>query len=103
MDDQEPLTDLKTTDLAALDDDELKHSKMRGPLLGVKITGDINVPRGEYTFIVHDLGANGTIRIADEEPFKGARVVRGVAHIAGELMQQGKLIDAVYRVFMKLI
>jgi len=74
-------------DLAKLDNEEMIHTKMSGPLLGVKITGDINVPRGEYTFIVSDMGPEGTLRIATEQPFTGARVVGAVSHCAGDLMQ----------------
>ncbi|KAK5111131.1 hypothetical protein LTR62_005330 [Meristemomyces frigidus] len=55
----------------------------RGRLEAIKITGDPNIPRGEYTFIAPDIGEGGFLRVADEEIFKGARVVRSVGHIAG--------------------
>lgn len=53
-----------------------------GRLEAIKLTGDPNIPRGEYTFIAPDIGSGGLIRIADEEVFRGARVVRSAGHIA---------------------
>ncbi|KAG9722739.1 hypothetical protein KCU59_g16509, partial [Aureobasidium melanogenum] len=49
----------------------------------IKLTGDPNVPRGEYTFIAPDISDGGLVRIADEAAFRGARVVRSAGHIAG--------------------
>ncbi|CAG5179532.1 uncharacterized protein ALTATR162_LOCUS9333 [Alternaria atra] len=54
----------------------------RGRIEAVKLTGDPNIPRGEYTFIAPDIGRNGLIRVAKEEIFKGARIVKSVGHIA---------------------
>lgn len=62
----------------------------RGRLEAVKITGDINVPRGEYTFIAEDIGSAGYIRTAQEERFKGARIVNSQGHVAARGFQQGK-------------
>ncbi|KAI9708906.1 MAG: hypothetical protein M1820_003600 [Bogoriella megaspora] len=55
-----------------------------GRIEAIKLTGDIYVPPGEYSFIVPDIGPGGLIGIADEDPFKGSRVMRSVAQIAGE-------------------
>ncbi|KAF2476678.1 uncharacterized protein BDR25DRAFT_209946 [Lindgomyces ingoldianus] len=54
----------------------------RGRIEAIKLTGDPNIPRGEYTFIAPDIGANGLVRIATEDMFKGARIVKSVGHIA---------------------
>ncbi|KAF2192193.1 hypothetical protein K469DRAFT_554839 [Zopfia rhizophila CBS 207.26] len=54
----------------------------KGRIEAIKLTGDPNIPRGEYTFIAPDIGPNGLVRIASEDIFKGARVVKSVGHIA---------------------
>ena len=53
-----------------------------GRLEAIKLTGDSHVPRGEYTWIAEDIGPKGLIRIADEEIFKGARVVNSRGNTA---------------------
>ncbi|RMY27922.1 hypothetical protein D0866_09798 [Hortaea werneckii] len=45
-----------------------------GRLEAIKLTGDPNIPRCEYTFIAPDIGHKGFVRVCDEEMFKGARV-----------------------------
>ncbi|WPG98079.1 Hypothetical protein R9X50_00086500 [Acrodontium crateriforme] len=54
-----------------------------GRLEAIKLTGDPNIPRGEYTFIAPDIGRGGLMRVADEPIFRGARVVRSAGHMAG--------------------
>lgn len=54
----------------------------RGGLAGIKLTGDPNVPRGEYTFVARDIGEEGFVKVADEEEFAGARVVKAKGHVA---------------------
>ena len=61
----------------------------RGRLEAIKLTGDVNVPRGEFTWITEDLGHRGLLRVADEQMFKGARVVRSWGHIAGRGFHNG--------------
>ncbi|KAL8672789.1 MAG: hypothetical protein Q9224_007555, partial [Gallowayella concinna] len=45
-----------------------------GRLEAIKLTGDPNVPRGEYTWVAEDIGSGGLLRISNEKMFKGARV-----------------------------
>ena len=61
----------------------------RGRLEAVKLTGDPNIPRGEYTFIAPDIGPDGLIRVASEDLFKGARIVKSVGHIAARGFREG--------------
>ena len=61
----------------------------RGRLEAIKLTGDPNVPRGEYTFVVDDLGQDGFIGLASEPPFNGVRAVKSKGHVAGTGFVQG--------------
>lgn len=58
-----------------------------GRIEAIKLTGDPNVPRGEYTFIAPNIGE--TLRIADEDVFRGARVVKSAGHIAARGFREG--------------
>lgn len=71
--------------------DNDRHTQPRGRLEAIKLTGDINVPRAEYTFIAPEIGDAGLVRIADEEPFVGARIVRSAGHIASRGFIDGEL------------
>ncbi|KAF2402827.1 hypothetical protein EJ06DRAFT_310524 [Trichodelitschia bisporula] len=80
--------------------DNLKEGEpvCEGPLVGVKLTGDENVPAGGIAFIAPDIGSGGTARRAWEPPFNGARVVRStVQHVVTETndydMSQLFLVD----------
>lgn len=66
-----------------------EHDIYQGRIEAIKLTGDINIPRGEYTFIAPNIG-NDFIRVANEEPFKGARIVKSVGHIAVRGFRHGK-------------
>lgn len=61
-----------------------------GRIEAIKLTGDPNIPRGEYTFIAPDIGHGGFVRIADEIPFRGARIVRSAGHVAGRGFRHGE-------------
>jgi hypothetical protein len=69
---------------------EEDESIYRGRLEAVKLTGDPNIPRGEYSFIAPDIGRNGLLRVASEDMFKGARIVKSVGHIAARGFRDGK-------------
>lgn len=66
-----------------------------GRIEAVKLTGDPNIPRGEYTFIAPDIGRNGLLRVASEEMFKGARIVKSVGHIAARGFRDGSQLHNV--------
>jgi Cyclin D1 binding domain len=62
----------------------------RGRLEAIKLTGDLNVPRGEYTFVADDLGERGFVGVAQEPPFQGIRVVSSKGHVAGTGFHNGE-------------
>lgn len=66
----------------------------RGRLEAIKLTGDPNVPRGEYTFLAADLGVDGFVGIAQGPPFQGARVVKSQGHVAGVGFMGGEIIHS---------
>lgn len=65
-----------------------------GRLEAIKLTGDVNVPRGEYTWIAEDIGPNGLIRVANEQMFVGARTVKSWGHIAGRGYRRDRFIPS---------
>ena len=68
-----------------------------GRLECIKLTGDPNVKRGEYTWIAEDIGRGGLIRVAQEEVFRGARVIKSWVHIAARGFLDRE--SSVYQVF----
>lgn len=67
------------SDQSESDSQGIVHS---GSLEAIKLTGDPNIPRGEISWIAEDIGRDGLIRIADEAPYQGARVVHSTGHTA---------------------
>ncbi|KAL8960134.1 MAG: hypothetical protein Q9193_003113 [Seirophora villosa] len=65
-----------------------------GRLEAIKLTGDPNVPRGEYTWVAEDIGPAGLLRIANERIFKGARVVKSLGHSAARNFRNDKFIPS---------
>jgi hypothetical protein len=59
---------------------DANQTKYTGSLVGVKLTGDTWVPRGEYAFIIPS--TDRVLRIADEAIFEGVPVVGGLGHHA---------------------
>ncbi|KAJ5669094.1 hypothetical protein N7462_010164 [Penicillium macrosclerotiorum] len=72
-----------TTTPSAPYNEEDDSEEVKGALRAIKLTGDPNVPRGEITFVAEDIGPGGLVRVADEEPFEGARIVKCLGHVAG--------------------
>ena len=64
-------------------------SVFEGRIEAIKLTGDVNVPRGEYSWFANDIGTAGFIRVAEEAPFQGARVVKSRGHLAARGFQNG--------------
>ncbi|KAJ5919807.1 hypothetical protein N7454_009642 [Penicillium verhagenii] len=65
-----------------------------GSLEAVKLTGDPNVPRGAISFVAHDIGPGGLVRVDDKEPFENARIVRCMGHVAGIGFQDDTFITS---------
>ena len=79
---------------AALDDQASCTETPSGRLEAIKLTGDVNVPRGEYTWIAEDIGPNGLIRVANEQMFLGARTVKSWGHIAAREYRHDRFIPS---------
>ena len=65
-----------------------------GRLEAIKLTGDINVPRGQYTWIAEDIGPDGLIRIGKEQMFAGARIVKSWGRIAGRGFKHDRYVPS---------
>ncbi|KAL8957469.1 MAG: hypothetical protein Q9183_006050 [Haloplaca sp. 2 TL-2023] len=69
--------------------EEGEDGSYEGRLEAIKLTGDPNVPRGEFTWVAEDIGAAGLLRVAEEKPFQGARIVRSLGHSAARGFRNG--------------
>ena len=88
---QEELRDTTVTNGdGASEVDDKDDFGQRGRLEGIKLTGDMNVPRGQYSWIAEDIGPGGLVGVAVDEPFIGARMVRCKGHVAGIGFQDGE-------------
>lgn len=65
----------------------------RGSIEAIKLTGDPNVPRGEYTFIADDISKEGFIRNVTEPRFHGARIVKCRGHVAARMFREDKYVE----------
>ena len=84
------------SDAAASDDDQAPaiEEGFSGRLEAIKLTGDINVPRGQYTWIAEDIGPEGLIRVGKEQIFAGARIVKSWGRIAGRGFRHDRFIPS---------
>ncbi|PGH01052.1 hypothetical protein AJ79_08021 [Helicocarpus griseus UAMH5409] len=94
MDDEHQGTDDGSSSSMHSSSDSSSSFAPQGRLEAIKLTGDPNVPRGEISFFAEDIGPKGLIRIADEDLFSGARVIRGQGHIASTNFRDDKFIPA---------
>ncbi|KAL9102381.1 MAG: hypothetical protein Q9163_002474 [Psora crenata] len=65
-----------------------------GRLEAIKLTGDINVPRGQCTWFAEDIGDGGLVRIADDEVFRGARIVKSMGHVADRDFKNARYLQS---------
>ncbi|KAI0474696.1 hypothetical protein F4859DRAFT_504536 [Xylaria cf. heliscus] len=91
---QEPLKKLESESDEEFQARFLSERVYRGRLEAIKLTGDPNVPRGEYTFLADDLGEGGFVGIAQAPPFQGARIVKSQGHIANIGFTGDKYIES---------
>lgn len=83
--------------------DSTTQNRSQNSLEAIKLTGDPNVPRGEISFLAHDIGPGGFIRVTDEALFPNARVVRSQGHVAGLGFRDGELNAPPYFILLPRI
>ena len=85
----------KPTDLHEQSEQDLVADEgVSGRLEAIKLTGDINVPRGQFTWIAEDIGPKGLIRIGKEQMFAGARIVKSWGRIAGRGFRHDRFVPS---------
>ena len=94
-DDFDPATITQHRDETDADFARRKHDETvyRGQLLGIKLTGDPNVPRGEISLMVDDLGPAGRGAGLEGEPFDGVRSVKCKGHVAAPIFMNDHFLD----------
>ncbi|KAK3385421.1 hypothetical protein B0H63DRAFT_522755 [Podospora didyma] len=93
--------DVSEHDLAQKEDEKPEEFERRnrdalvyhGALEAIKLTGDVNVPRGECTFIAEDIGEAGLITTYKNEPFAGVRAFKSKGHIANTGFINDRWVD----------
>jgi len=98
-DDKEPFDESKVTqkDDETAEDFVIRKKEeriYRGSLEAIKLTGDPNVPRGEFSWISDDISSTGYVRTAREARFRGARVVKSRGHIAARMFRNSKYVPS---------
>jgi hypothetical protein len=86
----DPNTENENLDETMDTDPQTEDIVQQGRLEAIKLTGDPNVPRGQYSFIAEDIGPKGLIRITTDEPFAGSRIVHCEGHVAGLGFRDGE-------------
>ncbi|KAI9779401.1 MAG: hypothetical protein M1839_007366 [Geoglossum umbratile] len=76
------------------EDDGGDNGIYQGRLEAIKLTGDPNIPRGEYSWIAEDIGKGGFLRVAEEEMFRGARIVKSKGHVASEGFRDDRFLPS---------
>jgi len=89
---KKPATEITGSDQGAhtLDTDD----EVFGRLEAIKLTGDVNVPRGQITWMAEDIGPKGLLRIGKEQMFTGAKMVKSWGRIAGAGFRHDRFIPS---------
>ncbi|KAK1752983.1 hypothetical protein QBC47DRAFT_304870 [Echria macrotheca] len=66
----------------------------RNRLEAIKLTGDPNIPQGQVSFVADDIGDKGFLRVEQQSPFAGVRVVRSTGHIAQEAFRNESWMES---------
>ncbi|KAI4149366.1 MAG: hypothetical protein LQ340_004675 [Diploschistes diacapsis] len=74
---------------SGIEDAEREEPGETGRLDAIKLTGDPHVPRGQPSWIAEDIGRRGEVRVADDDDFRGSRIVKSHGHIAARGFMSG--------------
>ena len=73
---------------------EPSNTGISGRIEAIKLTGDVNIPRGQCSWFADDISDGGLIRVADEQEFQGARIVKSMGQIADRGFQDDRYISS---------